>query len=112
MRKGDFAMKGKMNKMFKEMQKAQEQITKLQEELKEREIESTSGGGAVRAVVSGGKELKELKIDPELLKEDDVEMLQDLIISAVNDAMNRADEMVSQEMEKLTGGMGLPPNLF
>lgn len=102
---------GKMGKMFKQMQKAQNQVMKLQEELKEREVESTSGGGAVRAVVLGSKELKELQIDPDLLEEKDVEMLQDLVISAVNDALSRADEMVSQEMEKLTGGMGLPPNL-
>ncbi len=103
---------GKMGKMFKEMQKAQAKMAELQEELKGRTVEATSGGGAVRAVVSGGKELQELEISPELLKEDDVEMIQDLVLSAVNEAIRQADAMVSAEMEKLAGGLGLPPNLL
>lgn len=103
---------GKMGKMLKEMQKAQAKMAELQEELQGRTVEATSGGGAVRAVVSGGKELQELEISPELLKEDDVEMIQDLVLSAVNEAIRQADAMVSAEMEKLAGGLGLPPNLF
>ncbi len=103
---------GKMGKMLKQMQKAQGQIMKLQEELNERTVEATSGGGAVRAVVSGGKQVQELEIDPELLQEEDVEMLQDLIISAVNEAIRNAEEMVSSEMEKLTSGLGLPKDLL
>lgn len=98
--------------MLKQMQKAQGQIMKLQEELNERTVEATSGGGAVRAVVSGGKQVQELEIDPELLQEEDVEMLQDLIISAVNEAIRNAEEMVSSEMEKLTSGLGLPKDLL
>jgi len=101
-----------MGKMLKQMQKAQGQIMKLQEELNERTVEATSGGGAVRAVVSGGKQVQELEIDPELLQEEDVEMLQDLIISAVNEAIRNAEEMVSSEMEKLTSGLGLPKDLL
>ncbi len=103
---------GKMGKMLKQMQKAQGQIMKLQEELNNRTVEATSGGGAVRAVVSGGKQLMELEIDPDILQENDVEMLQDLIVSAINEASRAAEEMVSTEMEKLTSGLGLPKDLF
>lgn len=107
-------MNGKMGKMLKQVQKAQAQILKLQEELGQRTVETTSGGGAVRAVISGAKELLELHIDPELFKEEevDVEMIQDLVITAVNEAIREADKMVAREMEKITGGMGLPPNMF
>lgn len=101
-----------MGKMLKQMQKAQGQIMKLQEELNSRTVEATSGGGAVRAVVSGGKQLMELEIDPDILKEDDVEMLQDMIISAVNEAIREAEQMVSSEMEKLTSGLGIPKELL
>jgi len=107
-------MNGKMGKMLKQVQKAQAQILKLQEELGRRTVEATSGGGAVRAVVSGAKELVELHIDPEIFKEEnmDVEMIQDLVITAVNEAIREADKMMAREMEKITGGMGLPPNMF
>ncbi len=103
---------GKMGKMLKQMQKAQSQIMKMQEELGNKTVEATSGGGAVRAVVKGNKELVELQIDPELLQEEDVEMLQDLVIGAVNEALRKAEQMVNDEMQKITGGLGLPPNLF
>ena len=103
---------GKMNKMIKQMQQAQNQILKLQKEVEARTVEATSGGGVVRAVVSGGKNLLELHLDPELLQEDDIEMVQDLIISAVNEALRQADEMVASEMQKLTGGLGLPNGIF
>lgn len=105
-------MNGKMGKMLKQVQKMQSQMVKLQEELNSRTVEATSGGGAVRCVVSGGRELQELVIDPSLLQEDDVEMLQDLIIAAVNEAMGAAEKMVNDEMAKLTGGMGLPPGMI
>lgn len=107
-------MNGKMGKMLKQVQKAQAQILKLQEELGQRSVEATSGGGAVRAVCSGSRELLELHIDPELFKEEnlDVEMIQDLVITAVNEALREADKMAAKEMEKITGGMGLPPNMF
>lgn len=103
-----------MGKMLKQVQKAQAQILKLQEELGRRTVEATSGGGAVRAVCSGAKELLELHIDPEILKEEeaDVEMIQDLVITAVNEALRAADKMVADEMAKITGGMGLPPNML
>ncbi|MGI6307684.1 MAG: YbaB/EbfC family nucleoid-associated protein [Dethiobacteria bacterium] len=102
---------GKMGKMLKQVQKVQAQMVKMQEELKNRQVEASSGGGVVRAVVSGAKELQELHIEPELLEED-VEMLADLVISAVNEAIRKADEMVNQEMQKIGGNLGLPGNLF
>ncbi len=107
-------MNGKMGKMLKQVQKAQAQILKLQEELAQRTVEATSGGGAVRAVCNGAKELAELHIDPEILQDEepDMEMIQDLVITAVNEALREADKMMAREMEKLTGGMGLPPNMF
>jgi DNA-binding YbaB/EbfC family protein len=103
---------GKMNKMFKQVQKVQAQMVKMQEELKSRQVEASSGGGVVRAVVSGDKELQELHIEPELLEENDVEMLTDLVISAVNEALRKAEAMVNEEMQKIGGNLGLPGNLF
>ncbi|MGI5823819.1 MAG: YbaB/EbfC family nucleoid-associated protein [Dethiobacteria bacterium] len=102
---------GKMNKMLKQVQKVQAQMVKMQEELKSRQVEASSGGGVVRAVVSGDKELQELHIDPELLEEE-VEMLADLVISAVNEALRKAEAMVDEEMQKIGGNLGLPGNLF
>jgi len=103
---------GNMSKMLKQVQKMQSQMVKLQEEISQRTVEAASGGGAVRCVVSGGRELRELLIDPSLLQENDVEMLQDLIVAAVNEAMRTAEKMMNDEMAKLTGGMGLPPGMF
>lgn len=103
---------GKMNKMLKQMQKVQAEMLKMQEELGNRTVESTSGGGAVRAVVSGSKELVELEIDPQILQDEEVEMIQDLVISAVNEALRQADKMVGSEMQKIAGMPGLPKNLF
>ncbi len=103
---------GGMNKMMKQLQKAQVEMSRLQEELSEKTVESSSGGGAVRVVVNGQKQLVSLQIDPEAMDEDNREMLEDMIIAAVNEAFNRVDEMVSSEMQKLTGGMNLPPGLL
>jgi nucleoid-associated protein EbfC len=103
---------GKMGKMLKQMQKVQAEMLKLQEDVNSRTVEASSGGGAVRAVVSGAKELVELHMDPELLKEEDVEMIQDLIMGAVNEAIRAADKMASAEMQKLSGSLGLPKDLL
>lgn len=105
-------MNGKMGKMMKQFQKMQAQVMKLQEELAEKTVEATSGGGAVRVVANGQKEIVEVEIDKEVIDEEDVEMLQDLVLSAVNEALRRAEEMVAQEMKKITGGLNLPPGLF
>lgn len=103
---------GKMGKMLKQIQKVQNEMMKMQEEVRGRTVEATSGGGAVRVVVSGAKELLELHLDPQLLQEDDLEMLQDLVISAVNEGLRKADEMVNTEMQKISGNLGLPKGLF
>jgi len=113
MAKGGFpGMGGNMGNLLKQAQKMQKDMAKLQEELEQKTVEATVGGGAVTVVVSGKKELKEISIKPEVVDPDDVEMLQDLIIAAVNEAMRKADDMVSSEMSKITGGFGGLPGLF
>ncbi len=103
---------GGMSKMMKQLQKAQAEMSRLQEDLAQRTVESSSGGGAVRVTANGQKQLVSLQIDPEAIDPDNREMLEDMIIAAVNEAFNRVDEMVSSEMQKLTGGMNLPPGMF
>lgn len=103
---------GNMNNMIKQAQKMQKDMMKVQEELEQRQIESSAGGGAVTVVVTGKKELVSINIKPEVVDPDDVEMLQDLILAAVNEAIRKAEEMVNSEMSKLTGGFGLPGGLF
>lgn len=97
-----------MQGMLKKVQKMQSEMTKLQEELKEREVEGTAGGGAVKAVVNGNKNLVSLTLSPDAVDPEDVEMLQDLIVTAVNDAMKKVDEMTEKELGKVTGGLKLP----
>ncbi|WP_240675761.1 YbaB/EbfC family nucleoid-associated protein [Ammoniphilus sp. CFH 90114] len=99
---------GNMNNMMKQVKKMQEQMMKAQEELKEKTVEGTAGGGVITVVVNGHKEVKDVKIKPEVVDPDDVEMLQDLILAAVNDAMKQVDEINNKEMGKLTGGMNIP----
>ena len=99
---------GNMQGLLKKVQKMQADMMKLQEDLKSRTVETTVGGGAVSVVVSGKKELKSIKIAPSAVDPDDVEMLEDLIISAVNEGMRKVDEMTEKEMGKVTGGMKLP----
>lgn len=103
---------GGMNKMMKQLQKAQAEMSRMQSELAEKTVESSSGGGAVRVVANGQKSLVSVNIDPEVMTEDNREMLEDLIIAAVNEAFQRVDEMVASEMQKLTGGLNLPPGMF
>ena len=103
-------MKGMQNMgdILKQAQKFQAKIAKLQDELGDRSVESTSGGGMVTVVVNGQQELLSIKIDPEVVEPEDIDMLQDLVIAAVNDGMARAKKMVNDEMGKLTGGLNLP----
>jgi len=101
-----------MQGMMKKVQKMQAEMLKLQEELKTRTIETTTGGGAVTLVVNGKKELESIKIDPAAVDPEDVEMLQDLLVTAVNDGMRKIDEMTEKEMSKVTGGMKLPGGLL
>lgn len=97
-----------MNAMMKQAQKMQKQMAEMQEELEKKEFETSAGGGAVTVKVNGKKELIDIQIKPEVVDPDDVEMLQDLILAATNEALRTADETVSREMGKLTGGLNLP----
>jgi len=105
-------MNGGMGKMMKQLQKMQSDMTRMQEELGERLVLATSGGGAVKVEANGKKELTSIQIDREVLQEENLEMLEDLILVAVNESLKKVDEMIAQEMKKLTGGMNLPPGLF
>lgn len=105
-------MPNNMNNLMKQAQKMQAKMGKMQEELETREFEAVVGGGVVKAVVNGKKELKGITIDPDAVDPDDVEMLEDLIIAAVNQAISTADETVNGEMSKLTGGLDLPGGMF
>ena len=101
-------MGGGMNmNMLKQAQKMQQDMMRMQQELQEKEYQAAAGGGVVSAVVNGKHELKALTIDPEAVDPDDVEMLQDMIVAAVNEAMRAADADASETMSKLTGGLGL-----
>lgn len=97
---------GNMGNLVKQAQKMQKDMQKVQEEMELKTVEATAGGGAITVIVSGKKEIKEINIKPEVVDPEDVEMLQDLILAAVNEALRKADEMVSSEMGKVTGGMG------
>ena len=105
-------MAGNMKEMMKAAQKMQERMLKMQDELASKTVEASAGGGMVKAVVTGGKMLQELYINPEAVDTDDMEMLQDLVVAAVNEALRMAEEMVNSEMGKLTAGMKLPPGLL
>ena len=100
---------GGMNQaqMMKQAQKLQQEMQKMQEELEQAEYTATAGGGVVTATVTGKRELTALTIDPEAVDPEDVEMLQDMVIAAVNEAMRKADDAASQNMSRLTGGLNL-----
>ncbi len=103
-------MKGvpNMGQIIKQAQEFQSKITKLQEELAEKTVEASAGGGMVTVVVNGKQEILSIHIDKEVIDPQDPEMLQDLIIAAVNDALARAKNMMNEEMGRLTGGMNIP----
>lgn len=110
MAKGGFrGMPGGMNQaaMMKQAQKMQQQMLQMQQEMETKEYEATAGGGMVTAAVNGKHELLRINIDPEAVDPEDVEMLQDMIIAAVNQAMRTADSEASANMSKLTGGLNL-----
>jgi len=100
-------LKGSINKLMKQAQKMQTEMLKIQNELAAKTVEASSGGGAVKVVVSGDLTVKEIKISPEAVDPEDIEMLEDLILSAVNEALRSAQEMAANEMSKVTGGFGL-----
>ncbi|MBD3181292.1 YbaB/EbfC family nucleoid-associated protein [Candidatus Poribacteria bacterium] len=98
----------KMNNLMKQAQKMQKQMMEIQEELANRTVEATVGGGMVSVVANGQQDIISIRIDPEVVDPNDVEMLQDLILAAVNEAHRRAQELMTDEMNKLTGGMKIP----
>ena len=112
MAKGFGGMPGgmNMNNLMKQAQKMQQQMVEMQEELKTKTLEASSGGGAVKVVINGERMIESLSISEDVL--DDVEMLQDLVISAINEGVRQMDSMINGQMSKLTGGMGLPPGMF
>lgn len=107
-----FGNMGNMAGMMKKVQKLQGDMAKMQEELKTRTLEATAGGGAVTVIVNGEKQIKSIKIAPSAVDPNDVEMLEDLVAAAVNEALKKVDDMMAQEMGKITGGMNLPAGMF
>ncbi|MCR5100092.1 MAG: YbaB/EbfC family nucleoid-associated protein [Butyrivibrio sp.] len=99
-------MPGNMNNLLKQAQRMQRQMEESQKELETKEFTAKAGGGAVEATVLGSKELKAIKISPEAVDPDDVEMLQDLIVAAVNEAIKQAEDANAEAMNKMTGGLG------
>lgn len=97
-----------MQGIMKKVQKMQQDMLKMQEELKNRTVEATAGGGAVTVVVTGRKTVEKVTIAPSAVDPEDVEMLEDLVTTAINEAMRKVDEMTEKEMGKITGGMKLP----
>lgn len=99
---------GNMQQLARQAQKLQQQMAKMQEEIEAREFEASAGGGMATAKVNGKKQLISIEIKPEAVDPDDIEMLQDLIVAAVNEALRQADEAMQQGMGKMTGGMNIP----
>ena len=97
-----------LGNIMKQAQQMQQKIARIQQELEGREVEATSGGGMVTAVVTGKMQLVSLKIEKDVVDPEDIEMLQDLVSAAVNEALKQSQEMMQQEMGKVTGGMNLP----
>ena len=107
-RRGGFqgGMPGNMNNLMKQAQKMQKQMEEAQAQLEESSYTATSGGGAVEVTISGKKEITSIKFDPEVVDPDDIEMLEDLTMAAVNEAIRKIEEVSAQKMSKITGGMG------
>jgi len=109
---GNMGNMGNMAGMMKKMQKLQGEMGKMQEDLKKRTMEVSAGGGAIKVVINGDKQIQSLKIDPTAVDPEDIEMLEDLVVAAINEAIKKVDDMTAQEMGKLTGGMNLPAGMF
>lgn len=100
--------KQNMNSVIKQAQKMQEEMERVQQETEEEQVEATSGGGAVKVVVNGKKELISIKLDPDAVDPDDVETLEDLILAAVNEGVKKAEEIMAERMGAITGGLNIP----
>ncbi len=94
--------------MMKQAQQLQKKMMKLQDELSEKTIEASAGGGMIKVLANGKQQVISIKLEKEVVDPDDIEMLQDLLLAAINDALSRSQEMVSSEMSKLTGGLNIP----
>jgi nucleoid-associated protein EbfC len=101
-------VKGGFGNMMKQAQKLQEQMLALQEEVGRKKVEATAGGGMVTVEANGKQEIVSIKIDPEVVSKDDVQMLEDLVLAACNEALRKSRELVQQEMGKITGGLKIP----
>ena len=99
---------GSRKDMMKQVQQMQEQMSNLEEEIKERDFSASAGGGAVEVTVKGSHEISSVKIKPEVVDPEDVEMLEDLLIAALNEAMRKADETMESAMNSFTGGLNIP----
>ncbi|MDA3790488.1 MAG: YbaB/EbfC family nucleoid-associated protein [Desulfobacula sp.] len=97
-----------MSSMMKQAQNLQKKMMKTQAELATKTVEASSGGGMVKVIANGGQKIESITFEREIIDPEDIEMLQDLVLAAVNDALNKAQEMVSSEMSKLTGGLNIP----
>ena len=103
---GGMGMPGNMNNLMKQAQRMQRQMEESQKELETKEVTGTAGGGAVKVTVSGKKEVTKVELAEEVVDPEDIEMLQDLVMAATNEALRQIDEMSQAEMSKLTGGLG------
>jgi DNA-binding YbaB/EbfC family protein len=101
-----------LSNIMKQAQQMQERVKKLQEEAGGKTVEASSGGGMVTVIANGRQEVRSIKIDPSVVDPKDVEMLQDLVTAAVNEALRKSQDLMKEEMGKLTSGMGLPPGMF
>lgn len=108
MARGNFALPGGGAGMLQQIQKLQQELLKTQEALGEETIDVTAGGGAITVVITGQQRIESIRIDPEVVDPEDVEMLQDLIVAAVNEAIEKSREMAAERMSGLTGGLNLP----
>lgn len=97
-----------MNKMMKQVKKMQQEMEKAQRELESKEVVGTAGGGVVKVTMNGQKKLQSVEISPDVVDPDDVEMLQDLVVAAINDAMKQADELAAKDLGKLNPGINIP----
>ncbi len=97
-----------LGNILKQAQEIQSKISQLQEEMAGKKVEASSGGGMVNVVMNGKQEVLSIRIDPEVVNRDDVEMLQDLIVAAVNEATRKSQEMMTEEMKRITGGLSIP----
>lgn len=97
-----------MNKMLKQIQKMQAGMAKIQEELAEKTVKATVGGGAVEVAANGRQEIIDIKINPDVVDAEDIEMLEDLVLAAVSEALRLSQELAQEEMQKLTGGLNIP----